>query len=44
MAISLTLPIKLDETIGDIKVRSLAFSLEGNLEENGNVFLNSLLE
>lgn len=34
----------LDETIGSIRVRSLTFSLDGDLEEEGKVFLKNLLK
>ncbi|MDH3308702.1 MAG: McrC family protein [Acidimicrobiia bacterium] len=32
----------LDEMVGDIRVRSAVFSLAGNLEENGTMFLSGL--
>ncbi len=36
-------PINLDEMIGKIRVRSLEFSLDGDLEEAGRRFLEDLL-
>ena len=34
----------IDETVGDIRVRSLTFSLDDNLDEAGNLFIKELLE
>ena len=34
----------LDNEIKDVHIRSMAFSLEGDLEENGNIFLSQLLQ
>jgi len=39
----INLTSELDTMIGDIRIRSMVFSLEGNLEENGQSFLNNLL-
>jgi 5-methylcytosine-specific restriction enzyme subunit McrC len=33
-----------DETIGDLKIRSFSFSLEGDLEEAGRVFRDKLID
>jgi len=35
-------PLNLDERVGKIRVRSLTFSLDGDLEEAGSRFLNDL--
>jgi 5-methylcytosine-specific restriction enzyme subunit McrC len=34
----------IDETIGDIRVRSAVFNLDGDLEENGLIFMNAILD
>lgn len=34
----------IDEIIGDIRVRSLTFSLDDNLDDAGNIFIKELLE
>jgi 5-methylcytosine-specific restriction enzyme subunit McrC len=39
-----TLPLTLDEMVGNVHVRSLSFALDSDLEEAGQVFLNDLLE
>jgi hypothetical protein len=38
------LPVSFNEQVGDIRVRSLAFGLGGDLEESGQQFLTKILE
>jgi 5-methylcytosine-specific restriction enzyme subunit McrC len=37
-----TITLDVDESIGNIRIKSLPFSVSGNLEESGRVFLRSL--
>jgi 5-methylcytosine-specific restriction enzyme subunit McrC len=39
----IALPVPFNERVGDIRVRSLAFALGGDLEESGREFLDSVL-